>query len=61
MLVRSVGYASSINTGQAYLFRTFEEASYFIEKSGSRLKRRCRGVLRDQCEYESELGKGGGR
>jgi len=37
---------------QVYLFRTFEEASYFLEKFGSR---RCRGVLGDQCEYNSEI------
>ena len=54
MLLRSASYTPSINTSQAYLglFRTFEEASHFLEEYGLRLRQRCRGVLGlDQCEY----------
>jgi len=61
MLLRSLSYTSSINASKIYLFTTFEEASYFLKKIGLRSKRRCRGVLGDQYEYESGLGKSGGR
>jgi len=56
LLVRLV-YFLLQHKSHVYCFRMFEEASYFLEKSGWRLKRRCRGVLGDQCEYNSELGR----
>ena len=54
MLMRSVSYTSFINMNQIYLFRMFEEASYFLEESRLQLNRRCRGVLGDQSEYDSQ-------
>lgn len=59
LLVRLVYYFLK-HKGHIYRFRMFEHAGYFFEKSRSRLKRRCRGGLGDQCEYESEPGKSGG-
>jgi hypothetical protein len=38
---------------RVYRFKTFDQASCFLEKL--RLKRRCRGVLGDRSEYDSEL------
>ena len=44
-----------------YRFTMFEQASDFLYKPGLRLMRKCRRVLGDQYEYDSELSKGGER
>ena len=60
MLLVRLDYYRLQHKSHIYRFRMFEQASYFLQESGSRLKRRCRGVLRDQCEYDSQLGMSGG-
>ena len=60
LLLRLVYYLLQ-HKSHIYRFGMFEQGSNFLVKSGSRLKRRRRGVLEDECEYGSELGNGSRR
>ena len=61
MLLARLVYVPLHHKNRIYRLRMFEQAGYFLEESRQRLKRRCLGVLGDQCEYDSEKGKGGER
>ena len=52
MLLVGLVYFVPKNKSHVCLFIAFEPTSYFVEKFGLRLKR---GVLRDECEYGSEI------